>query len=73
MTQDLFNALNQRLREANPADFPVNFRNSVHQQYIFYILRPADYPQWFGHLRTGAFAFDLVDWGEFGTYSFLYW
>lgn len=62
--QDHFKALNQRLRKANPADFPVNFRSSVHQQYIFYILRPADYPQWFGHLRTGAFVFDLVDWGE---------
>jgi hypothetical protein len=58
--RDHFCALNQRLREVNPADLPVQFRDSIHQQYIFYILRPADYAQWFGHLRTGAFAFDLV-------------
>lgn len=57
--QDHFKALNQRLREANPADFPEQFRASLYQQYIFYLLRPADYPQWFGHLRTGAFVFDL--------------
>jgi type III restriction enzyme len=58
--RDHFKALNQRLRDANPADFPEPFRASVHQQYIFYLLRPADYPQWFGHLRTGAFVFDLL-------------
>ena len=57
--QDHFNALNQRPREANPADFPEPFRAAVHEQYIFYVLRPADYPQWFGHLRIGAFVFDL--------------
>jgi type III restriction enzyme len=62
--QDHFKALNQRLREANPADFPEPFRAAVHQQYIFYLLRPADYPQWFGHLRTGAFVFDLADCGK---------
>jgi type III restriction enzyme len=62
--QDHFKALNQRLREANPADFPEPFRAAVHQQYIFYLLHPADYPQWFGHLRTGAFVFDLADRGE---------
>ncbi len=54
-----FVALNQRLREANPADFKEQFRASLDQQYIFYLLRPADYPQWFGHLRTGAFVFNL--------------
>lgn len=57
--RDHFKALNQRLREANPADFPEPFRAAIHQQYIFYLLRPADYAQWFGHLRTGAFVFDL--------------
>ncbi len=56
--RDHFKALNQRLREANPADFPEPFRAAIHQHYIFYVLRPADYPQWFGHLRTGAFVFD---------------
>lgn len=59
--RDHFKALNQRLREANPADFPEPFRTAIHQQYIFYLLRPADYAQWFGHLRSGAFVFDLLD------------
>lgn len=59
--RDHFKALNQRLREANPADFPEPFRAAIHQQYIFYLLRTADYPQWFGHLRSGAFVFDLVE------------
>lgn len=58
--QDHFAALNQRLQEVNPADFEASFRNSIHQQYIFYVLRPADYAQWFGHLRSGAFVFDLI-------------
>jgi len=62
--RDHFQVLNQRLREANPADFPEAFRASIHQQYIFYLLRPADYPQWFGHLRTGTFVFDLGDLAE---------
>jgi type III restriction enzyme len=59
-----FKALNSRLREVNPADLPEHLRYSIHQQYIFYVLRPADYPQWFGHLRTGAFVFDGVDSGN---------
>jgi len=58
---DHFKALNQRLREANPADFAEQFRASLYQQCIFYLLRPADYPQWFGHLKTGAFVFDLAE------------
>jgi type III restriction enzyme len=62
--RDHFTALNQRLREANPADFPDLFRAAIQQQYIFYLLRPADYPQWFGHLRSGTFVFDLVDWNR---------
>jgi len=58
--QDHFAALNERLLEVNPADFEASFRNSIHQQYIFYVLRPNDYAQWFGHLRTGAVVFDLT-------------
>jgi type III restriction enzyme len=59
--RDHFKALNQKLLEVNPVDFTENFRPSLHQQYIFYVLRPTDYPQWFGHLRTGTFVFDLAD------------
>jgi type III restriction enzyme len=56
---DHFRALNQRLREVNPVDLPEALRGSINHQYISYVLRPVDYPQWFGHLRTGGFVFDL--------------
>jgi hypothetical protein len=37
-----------------------NDDNLGNQQYIFYVLRPNDYPQWFAHLRTGEFVIDLT-------------
>jgi hypothetical protein len=37
-----------------------NDDNLGNQQYIFCVLRPNDYPEWFTHLRTGAFVFDLT-------------
>lgn len=55
-----FQAVNQRLSETNPIDLPKEFRSSIYQRYIFYLLRPSGYAQWFSHLRTGTFVFDLT-------------
>ena len=54
-----FQALNRRLQEVNPNDLAEEFRQSVNQRYLFYLLRPEDYPSWFGKIRTGIFAYDL--------------
>ena len=45
--EEHFEALNRRLRETNPIDLPEPFRDSISQQYLFYVLRPADYPSYF--------------------------
>lgn len=54
-----FRALNPRLRDTNPIDFPEEFRNDTNQLYAFWILRPSEYNSWFGKLRTGLVAFDM--------------
>ena len=50
-----FKSLNSRLRKANPFDFQEQFRNSINQQYIFFVLRPREYARWFGQLASGMF------------------
>ncbi|MDO9542317.1 MAG: hypothetical protein Q7J98_08345 [Kiritimatiellia bacterium] len=55
-----FRALNARLRQTNPIDLPEEFRKSVSQLYAFFVLRPSEYPGWFGKLRSGLIAFDMV-------------
>ena len=50
-----FKSLNSRLRKANPIDFQQEFRNSINQQYIFFVLRPGEYARWFGQLASGMF------------------
>lgn len=57
--EEHFRAMNRRLRMINPIDLPGAFRDSTNQLYGFWILRPARFPSWFGHLRTGSIAFDL--------------
>ena len=56
--EDHFKALNHRLKETNPIDLPESFRDSINQQYLFYVLRPQDYPGWFSRLRNGLIAMD---------------
>ena len=56
--KDHFQALNRRLWETNPIDLPENFRDSLRQQYFFFILRPKDYPGWFGKLQNGLIAWE---------------
>jgi type III restriction enzyme len=58
--EDQFLALNRRLMETNPIDLPEQFRDSLNQQYLFYVVRPGDYISWFSRLRTGLFIFDLA-------------
>ena len=57
--EDHFLSLNRRLMEINPIDLPEQFRDPLNQQYIFYVLRPREYPSWLNRLRTGLFVFDL--------------
>jgi len=57
--EDHFLTLNRRLTETNPIDVSEDFRDSLNQQYIFYILRPGEYAGWFTRLRTGHFIFDF--------------
>jgi type III restriction enzyme len=59
-----FRALNVRLRDTNPVDFPEQFRNDVNQIYAFWILRPAEFNGWLGRLRTGLIAFDMLPPGK---------
>ena len=54
-------SLNRMIREMNPIDLDEPFRDSVSQQYLFYLLRPADYPAWFSRLRNGFLIFDLAN------------
>ena len=56
--EDHFKALNRRLKETNPIDLPEQFRESLNQRYLFYVLRPQDYPGWFSRLRNGLIAMD---------------
>jgi type III restriction enzyme len=48
-----FISINRRLRDTQEVDLPKNFRNSVRQHYFFSLLRPSDYPGWFGRLKNG--------------------
>lgn len=57
--EEHFHSLNRMIREINPIDLDELFRESVNQQYLFYLLRPADYPAWFSRIRNGLFLFDL--------------
>ena len=57
--EEHFKGLNNRLPETNPIDFEKPFRDSVNQTYLFYLLRPNDYGNWFGHLNTGSIVFDI--------------
>jgi type III restriction enzyme len=57
--RDHFKNLNKRLQNANPVDFPEQFRNSLNQRYMFSLLRPSDYARWFSQLRSGLFIYNL--------------
>jgi type III restriction enzyme len=53
-----FQAVNRKLRQTNPADLPVAHRPHYAQHYAFKLLRPEDYNNFFGNLRTGLIVFD---------------
>ena len=53
--KDHFRTLNRRLRKVNPIDFPEQFRSSINQQYIFFVLHPGEYARWFSQLASGMF------------------
>jgi len=55
-----FAGLNRRLRLVNPIDLPEPCRDSVNQQYAFYVLHPSEYAGWFAKLRDGRIALDVV-------------
>lgn len=48
-----FSALNTCLRNTNSFDLPREFRDSISQYYIFELLRPESYNEWFYNLKTG--------------------
>jgi len=56
--EDHFKAVNRRLKETNPIDLPEQFKKSLNQQYLFYVLRPHDYPSWFSQLKNGLIVMD---------------
>jgi len=51
---DHFAAVNNRLDVINAIDAPDDFRDSIHQRYYFFLLRPDQYSQWFSKLRNGT-------------------
>lgn len=53
----------EQLRQVNPIDLPEACRDSVSQQYAFYVLHPSEYPGWFAKLRDGRIAFDVASGG----------
>lgn len=48
-----FERLNKRLREMNPFDVHEDFRSNIGQHYIFDLLRPETYDNWFLNLKSG--------------------
>jgi len=48
-----FDALNSRLRSTQEMDVAEPYRSHVRQHYIFNLLRPHDYPNWFSRLKNG--------------------
>ena len=54
-----FALLNRRMPDINDIDLPEDCRSNVMQRYIFYLLRPVQYGNWFLKLEKGAFISDL--------------
>ena len=52
--QDHFVAVNKRLDMINAIDVQEDFRAHIYQHYLFSLLTPQQYAQWFGRLRSGA-------------------
>jgi len=48
-----FTAVNSKLLEPLPGNFPAEHKNDIKQFYTFDLLKPADYNQWFNNLRAG--------------------
>ncbi len=48
-----FKRLNKRLREMNSFDVPEDYRENIGQHYIFDLLRPGKYNNWFLNLKSG--------------------
>lgn len=48
-----FTAVNAKLLEPLPGNFPAEHKNDIKQFYTFDLLKPAGYNQWFNNLRAG--------------------
>jgi type III restriction enzyme len=48
-----FAAVNAKLLEPLPGNFPSEHKNDIKQFYTFDLLKPAGYVKWFDHLRAG--------------------
>lgn len=48
-----FKLVNKRLLEINNFDLPEEFQESTSQHYVFELLRPEFYNNWFSNLKTG--------------------
>ncbi len=48
-----FEAVNEKLLEPLPGDFDRQYKKDIKQYYVFDLLRPDGYAQWFEHLREG--------------------
>ena len=58
---DHFITVNNRLEVINAIDVPEDVRDSVHQQYYFFLLTPEQYGAWFGKLRSGMLMQDRIE------------
>jgi len=48
-----FETLSNRLRIENPINVDEQFRNSIRQHYLFFLLHPREYQAWFKNLEKG--------------------
>jgi len=55
-----FQSLNQKIREVNPIDLPIEYRQSLKQNYTFDLLKPGMYNRWFEKLNTGDISSDYI-------------
>lgn len=49
-----FQSLNNKLKDTNPVDLEEEYRNDTNQYYVFYLLRPEQFDEWFGKLKSGG-------------------
>jgi hypothetical protein len=49
-----FNSLNQKLSESNPINFDKKYQSELKQFYVFDLLKPNGFIEWFSKLKTGS-------------------